>query len=97
MSENTNERLSATIDGFVQGVGFRMFVMDTAQALHLTGWVRNTFDGKVEVIAEGDRKSLEYLLGKLRQGPRSAMVQNVSQEWQDATGEFTRFDVRRTM
>ncbi len=96
MSEDNTAKLHAVVEGFVQGVGFRMFVMETAQALKLTGWVRNTYDGKLEVTAEGERKSLEYLLQKLRQGPRSALVQNVSQEWQDPTGEFSRFDVRRT-
>ncbi len=97
MADDSAERLHATVDGFVQGVGFRMFVIESARSLRLTGWVRNTFDGKVEVVAEGDRKALEQLLSKLRQGPRSALVQNVSQDWEQATGEFSRFDVKRTV
>ncbi len=97
MTEEHLDRLHATVDGFVQGVGFRMFVIENATSLHLTGWVRNTYDGKVEVVAEGERKALERLLEKLRGGPRSAMVQRVSQDWEDATGEFSRFDVRRTV
>ncbi len=97
MSEDNTERLHATVDGYVQGVGFRMFVIENAQEIGLTGWVRNTYDGKVEVLAEGDREALEQLLNKLRTGPRSALVTNVSQDWETATGEFTRFNVRRTV
>lgn len=90
-------RLHAYVDGSVQGVGFRMFVQDIAQAMGLTGWVRNTFDGRVEVLAEGAPADLERLLEKLRQGPRSAFVTEVQQEWQPATGEFSSFDIRRTV
>jgi acylphosphatase len=85
------------IDGHVQGVGFRMFVMDQAVNLRLTGWVRNTYSGKVEVTAEGSRSDLEAFLNKLRQGPRSAFVTEVQADWMDATGEFVRFDVSRTV
>ena len=45
------ERLHATVEGFVQGVGFRHFVMRSAGGLGLTGWTRNRYDGAVEVIA----------------------------------------------
>lgn len=89
-------RLHAIIDGSVQGVGFRMFVLDHAGALGLTGWVRNKYDGRVEVVAEGEMPELENLLEKLRLGPRSAFVTEVVKEWQPATGEFPSFAVRRT-
>jgi len=90
-------RMHTFVDGSVQGVGFRMFVLDTARAFSLTGWVRNTYDGRVEVLAEGPRDQLERLLEKLRLGPRSAFVTAVKNEWQPATGEFTNFTVRRTL
>jgi acylphosphatase len=89
-------RLHAVVDGSVQGVGFRMFVKDQARALKLTGWVRNKFDGRVEVLAEGSHGNLERLIDKLRTGPRSAFVTELIKEWQPATGEFTSFDIRRT-
>ena len=89
-------RLHAMIDGTVQGVGFRMYVQEHAQALGLTGWVRNTYDGFVEVTAEGTYAQLERLLEKLRLGPRGAFVSEVKKEWQAHTGEFSRFDVTRT-
>jgi acylphosphatase len=96
MDQENTARLHAVIDGHVQGVGFRMFVMDRAHSHKLTGWVRNTYSGKVEVTAEGSRAGLETFLTQLRQGPRSAFVTDVQVDWQDATGEYTRFDISRT-
>ncbi len=90
-------RLHAFIDGSVQGVGFRMYVLQHAQALGLAGWVRNTYDGKVEVLAEGTFAQLERLVDKLRLGPRSAFVTEVKKEWLTPTGEFLDFSVRRTV
>lgn len=90
------QRLHAVVEGMVQGVGFRAFVAETADSLDLTGWVRNTFSGNVEVTAEGPRPQLEKLLEKLRAGPRMSYVENVTQEWSAATGEYGRFFVART-
>lgn len=95
-SEGEKKRLHAIVDGSVQGVGFRMFVVTYAQTFGLTGWVRNTYDGRVEVLAEGTQQQLDQLLDKLRMGPRSAFVTEVQKDWQPATGEFSRFDVRQT-
>lgn len=97
MAQAQHTRLHATVDGHVQGVGFRAFVYEIGQSMSLTGWVRNTFEGKVEVVAEGQRDDLEILLRYLKQGPRAAFVTEVAQEWSQATGEFTSFDVRRTV
>lgn len=87
-------RLHAIVEGRVQGVGFRAFVMDQADRLGVTGWVRNRWDGTVEVTAEGDHATLEKLVSALRQGPRASYVSNLNLEWQDATGEFSRFSMR---
>jgi acylphosphatase len=97
MDQQEKTRLHAVIDGHVQGVGFRMFVSDHAKNMGLTGWVRNTYAGQVEVTAEGSRSDLEAFLSRLRQGPRSAFVTDAQVQWQEATGEFSRFDVRRTI
>ncbi|NPV57110.1 MAG: acylphosphatase [Anaerolineae bacterium] len=95
---NDNDRqLHAVIQGLVQGVGFRFFVVEVSSKLGLTGWVRNTFDGDVEVLAEGSREQLDQLITRLQQGPRAAHVINVSIEWQAATGEFSDFRVRSSI
>jgi len=94
MTDTDIARLHAIIEGRVQGVGFRMFVVDTAALLGVTGWVRNRYDGNVEVLAEGDRQTLGKLLNDLHIGPRAARVNNVTADWQSASGEFSRFTVR---
>ena len=94
MTKENSIRLHAMVEGYVQGVGFRYFVLKNAQALGLTGWVRNTFRQQVEVIAEGSRPTLEKLEALLQHGPASATVTNVQSTWLDATGEFSDFSVR---
>ncbi len=95
-TENTRERLAALVEGRVQGVGFRYFVEENALALGLDGWVRNRWDGKVELVAEGKKEMLEKLLAAIRRGPRAAFVSDVKTDWLPATGEFTGFRIRHT-
>lgn len=95
--EDDLSQLHAVIDGQVQGVGFRNFVSRQAAKFHLQGWVRNTWQGKVEVLAEGDRQNLEDLLAALQVGPRSAVVQKVDINWKPYTGNFQRFRVAPTV
>jgi acylphosphatase len=65
------------VKGRVQGVGFRWFVHREAAALSLLGWVRNTEDGHVEVLAAGDPDSLADLALALRKGSRGSRVDAV--------------------
>jgi acylphosphatase len=65
------------IKGRVQGVGFRWFVHREAAPLNLRGWVRNTEDGHVEVVAAGDPKDLAELEKALHQGSRGSRVDAV--------------------
>jgi acylphosphatase len=62
------------IQGRVQGVGFRWFVQREAGELDLRGWVRNTEDGEVEVLASGPAEDLAELRASLRRGPRGSRV-----------------------
>ena len=93
-SRTADHRLNAIVFGRVQGVGFRFFVLQQAVAMGLTGWVRNTSEGMVEVVAEGDSASLEELLAALREGPDAAYVRDVKYHFSPATGEFRDFDIR---
>jgi acylphosphatase len=65
------------VKGRVQGVGFRWFVHREAAALHLNGWVRNTEDGHVEVVASGEPEVQADLEKVLRQGSRGSRVDSV--------------------
>jgi acylphosphatase len=78
----------------VQGVLFRSFVESLALGLGLEGYVRNLFDGRVEVEAEGERSDLEELLKQLHRGPAGARVDGVQAEWGEAEGRFMGFRVR---
>ena len=62
------------VKGRVQGVGFRWFVHREASELELRGWVRNTEDGDVEVVASGSAEDLGELRDSLRRGPRGSRV-----------------------
>ncbi len=62
------------ISGFVQGVGYRWFVLRHAQLLHLKGFARNLADGRVEVVASGTNEALAELERQLRTGPARARV-----------------------
>ncbi len=87
-------RLHAWIYGFVQGVSFRYYTIRQAQSLDLVGWVRNRFDGSVEVVAEGPRDAVDNLLSWLHRGPPAAEVDRVDVHWEQPTGESSRFEVR---
>lgn len=73
-------RLRFLVKGEVQGIGYRFFVLERAETLGLTGWVRNLPGGDVEGEAEGDPAALETLLKDLRSGHRWARVSGVSTE-----------------
>ncbi|WP_158751697.1 acylphosphatase [Acidobacterium sp. S8] len=62
------------VKGRVQGVGFRWFVHREAAALRLRGWVRNTEDGHVEVVAAGEPEDLAALRSALDRGSRGSRV-----------------------
>ena len=65
------------IKGRVQGVGFRWFVHREAAALNLRGWVRNTEDGHVEVVAAGEEQDLAELGKAMQEGSRGSRVDAV--------------------
>lgn len=90
------QRVHAIVEGRVQGVGFRYFVRQAANALSVGGWVRNLADGRVELMAEGQKEALEALLRSVREGPRASKVSRIEQNWGDAQGEFEGFAIRAT-
>ena len=80
-----------TVSGRVQGVGFRFFVERCANQLGIRGYVKNTWEGKVEVYAMADKLSLEELKRQLAEGPRSARVSQVEEADEDVDKRYTRF------
>jgi acylphosphatase len=84
-------RAHVLISGRVQGVAYRYFAEKYAKAFGVTGWVRNLYDGRVEVLAEGSRDDIDRFLARLKEGPRLAQVDDFQIRWDDYTGEFSAF------
>ena len=87
-------RLHAIVHGRVQGVGFRAATQRAAATQRLTGWVRNRWDGTVEVVAEGPQDAVRALERFLQRGPSTAEVSRVEAEYGAATNEFYGFNIR---
>lgn len=81
------------VKGLVQGVGFRWFVEHEAKKLGLTGYVRNLFDGSVEIEVEGDRGLIEELIAVLKVGNRSSRVTDLVITWIDFNGKHPDFRI----
>lgn len=75
---NATQRM--IVSGKVQGVGYRNWTIWTANALGVTGWVRNVEDGRVEIMASGDDKALDAMVEACRQGPMLARVDDIEVE-----------------
>jgi len=88
------QRVHIWVSGVVQGVGFRYFTVRKARELGVTGWVRNTPYGKVEVAAEGEKWQLEELAESLKVGPSSSNVSGIDVQKEQYQNEFNRFEVR---
>jgi len=62
------------VEGRVQGVGFRYSAIQTARRLHVTGWVRNDYNGAVSLFCEGPQDSVDRFIDWCRKGPPGAHV-----------------------
>lgn len=89
------QRLHATVSGKVQGVAFRWHTVQEAERLGLVGEVANRSDGRVQIVAEGNPLALRQLAAWAAEGSPAARVEEVDTRYQDATGEFRGFSVRR--
>lgn len=97
MSERAEVRLTATVVGRVQGVGFRWWVQSQARSRSLVGWVVNHPDERtVEVVAEGPADAVGELERLLRVGPPGARVERVDASRGPASGTFRRFEIVRS-
>ena len=81
------------IEGRVQGVWFRDSTKREANRLNITGWVKNRYDGNVELIAEGSKENVAKLTEWCHNGPPAARVKGVNESIEDYTGEFASFEI----
>ena len=83
------------VEGTVQGVWFRESARREAEALGVTGWVRNLPDGRVEAVFEGTAAGVEAMVAWCRKGPANAKVERVQAWAEPPTSEFSSFAVHR--
>jgi acylphosphatase len=91
--DEMNKRVHVMISGRVQGVWFRANTKRKAEDLGLTGWVKNTEDGKVEAVFEGNEDDIQKMVSWCHTGSESSRVTNVEVRYQDFTNEFDRFQI----
>jgi acylphosphatase len=87
-------RAEIIVNGLVQGVGFRYFVVRNASQLELTGYVQNLFSGEVLTVVEGEKFRIEELFMLLKVGPSHAHVKNAAINWSEYKNEFETFEVK---
>ncbi len=81
------------VHGRVQGVGFRYFVQNVGSRLGLGGNVRNCEDGSVEIVVEGDPRSLAAFISEVEKGPPASRVTRVDIQDTVATGYYSSFQI----
>ncbi|MBK9098096.1 MAG: acylphosphatase [bacterium] len=87
-------RAEIIVNGLVQGVGYRYFVVREAQKLGLKGFTQNLYTGEVLTVVEGEKAIVDELINKLKVGPIHASVKLCKVDWQEPKNEFTDFEVR---
>jgi acylphosphatase len=88
------KRIHVFYSGHVQGVGFRVTAEETATQLDVVGWVQNLRDGRVELLAEADEKTLIRFLKEIRVGPMRNFIKQVDVTWDDPSDSFDHFEIR---
>jgi acylphosphatase len=94
---NMKVRTHILVSGRVQGVFFRVETRYKAMKRNVAGWVRNTSGGRVEAIFEGEREDVEKMIEFCKRGPSGARVAKVDVQWEEYSGEFKDFKIRRTV
>ncbi len=87
-------RVEITVQGLVQGVGFRYYVLRIAVRLNITGYVKNLYNGDVLTIAEGDKEVLESFIKEVIKGPTHSRVSKYTIDWSEYKSEFSTFEIR---
>ncbi len=88
-----HDQARISITGRVQGVFYRDSARKKAQALSLTGYVKNMPDNSVEALVQGPRTQIEQFIAWCHEGPSSANVENVEVEWQDTENPYDKFEI----
>ncbi len=85
------ERAVVYYNGHVQGVGFRYTCRALALEFSVTGYIKNLDDGRVELVAEGEREEIEKFLEAIRQSDLKPFIRNCTVDWQPASTQWKDF------
>ncbi len=81
------------IEGRVQGVGFRFYILRLAEAAALKGYVRNLYDGNVEIEVEGERETIKTFLEKLQGGSMKLYIKDLDIRWSECKNKHAGFNI----
>ena len=90
---NIKKRVHVFISGKVQGVWYRATTKEIAEQLGIKGWVKNTLDGKVEAIFEGNQNNIDEMIKWCKKGPKLADVADVNIRPEEISEEFEDFEI----
>jgi acylphosphatase len=91
----SRQRMTVFYSGRVQGVGFRYTVKSLTPGFEVTGTVRNLPDGRVELVAEGEREELDAFRQAVRESGLARNIQREEELWSEAGGNFRGFEIVR--
>ena len=87
-------RARVYVSGIVQGVFFRSNTRGMAKMLNVRGWIRNTTDGGVDAVFEGEKENIVKMINFCKNGPGNAVVRMIDVKWEKFKGEFKEFEIR---
>jgi acylphosphatase len=96
INSDENRTMHIVVEGHVQGVGFRYFVQEKANYLSISGWVRNRYNGSVEILAQGNSEQLQQLLDAVHTGPSRSIVLSVKYDWETDRPAYSQFSMLPT-
>jgi acylphosphatase len=91
------KRYHLLVSGLVQGVGYRYFVQQIAEAIDIKGWTRNLADGRVEILVEGDESALNHFYAQCKKGSRLSDVSDLTLSELEPEYNFYDFTIRPTV
>ena len=88
------KRIHILVAGRVQGVFFRQSARVMAIKNNVNGWVSNLDDGRVEIVAKGEKQNIYNFVNWCKTGPANSRVDEFELSEENSTGEFENFDVK---
>lgn len=88
-----NKNFELIVAGRVQGVGFRNFAYTRAIKYNIKGFVKNTFDGNVEIVCTGESADMDKFIGEIKKGPSFSFISNVKIN-ETSENDFKNFEIR---